>query len=81
MRSRIRNALLVAMVVLYALSVPWFREPGASAEVWLGLPDWTTTSLLCFVGVAIANALAWLLVDLRDEEVEGPRNPDEGRAR
>jgi len=64
MRQGIRRALLVLTVVLYVLSVPWYRSEGATPELWLGLPDWVAVALLCYLGAAILNALAWLLTEI-----------------
>ena len=65
-RGRLRAALLVLIGLLYAIAVPWYRETGAQPEIWLGLPDWVTVALACFVGIAVANSLAWLLTDVPD---------------
>ena len=52
--------------MLYALSIPWYRSAGAPPEMVLGLPDWVAVALGCYVGVAVLNACAWLLTDVRD---------------
>jgi hypothetical protein len=62
MARRLRAALLVAIAVLYAISIPWYRE----TELIFGLPDWVALALACYVGVAILNTVAWLLTDVRD---------------
>jgi hypothetical protein len=68
----LRRALLVAIGVLYVLSIPWYRTPGADPELWLGLPDWVTVAIGCYAAVAVLNAAAWLLSDVRDDvESEG----------
>ncbi|MDJ0785970.1 MAG: hypothetical protein QNK05_04140 [Myxococcota bacterium] len=66
-RQRLRRGLLVAIAVLYAVSIPWYREGGAAPEHWLGLPDWAAVAVVCYVGVAILNAAAWLLTDVDDD--------------
>ncbi len=66
MARRLRAALLVAIAVLYAISIPWYRETGAEPELIFGLPDWVALALACYVGVAILNTVAWLLTDVRD---------------
>ena len=63
---RIRTWLLLAIGLLYVVSIPWYRETGAEPTLWLGLPDWVATALLCYVGVAALNTLAWLLTDVSD---------------
>ena len=73
MRRRLRRALLLAIAVLYAVSIPWYRPTGAEPELWLGLPDWVAVALLCYVGVAALNSVAWLLTDVRDPEPDDPR--------
>ncbi len=70
MRRRLRRALLLAIAVLYAVSIPWYRPTGAEPELWLGLPDWVAVALLCYVGVAALNCVAWLLTDVRDPDGE-----------
>ncbi len=67
-RSRLRLALLALIVLLYVLSVPWYREAGATPGLWLGLPDWVAVSLVCYVCVATLNSAAWLLTELRDPD-------------
>ena len=60
------------MCGLYVLSIPWYRSAGAEAELWLGLPDWVAVALLCYVGAALLNSLAWLLTDVRDPPASRP---------
>jgi hypothetical protein len=72
-RRRLRRWLLAAIGVLYAASIPWYRESGAAPQVWLGLPGWVTVALGCYVAAAILNAIAWWLAEVSD----GGR--DEGR--
>lgn len=71
-RRTLRAACLGLIAVLYVMSVPWYREPGAPLRLWLGLPDWVAVALLCYVAVAIANAAAWLLSDVSDEIEANP---------
>ncbi len=66
--GKIRAGLLVLIGVLYALSIPWYREGGADPELWLGLPDWVAVAVLCYAGAAVLNAAAWLVTDVRDED-------------
>jgi len=75
MAERWRRGLLTGIGLLYAFSIPWYREPGASPELWGGLPDWVAVALGCYIGVAILNAAAWLLTDVPDVLPESP--PDE----
>lgn len=72
-RGRVRALLLGAIALLYAVSIPWYRETGARAETWLGLPDWVAVALLCYIAVAVLNAIAWLLTDVP----EAPRPEQE----
>ncbi len=44
----------------------------------LGLPDWVTLAVLCYVGVAIFNSLAWLSTEV--PEVEPEAAGDDGEA-
>ncbi len=68
LRRRLRIALLAVIVALYVISVPWYREAGATPELWLGLPDWVAVALVCYVSVAVLNSAAWLLTELRDPD-------------
>ena len=64
--GRVRVLLLVVIGLLYAVSIPWYRESGEIAGTVLGLPDWVALALGCYVLVAVLNCIAWLLTDLRD---------------
>jgi hypothetical protein len=48
------------------LSVPWYRAPDAPLRLWLGLPDWVATALLCYLAAAVLNARAWWITDIDD---------------
>jgi hypothetical protein len=63
---RLRGALLAAIGVLFGLSIPWYRTGGEVAGSWLGLPDWVSVAILCYVGIAFLNSIAWLLTDVPD---------------
>jgi hypothetical protein len=65
---------LVAIGVLYGISVPWYRAADEPLRIWLGLPDWVTVALLCYVGVAVLNGLAWACTEVTD----APEVPGEG---
>ena len=67
-----RAVLLALIVVLYALSIPWYRTGAEVPGRLLGLPDWVAVALLCYVGVAILNAFAWLRTDVPDTEDDPP---------
>ena len=56
--------MLGGTVVLYGLSIPWYRTGGSESGVWLGLPSWVTVAIGCYVLAACANALAWWLTDI-----------------
>jgi len=66
----VRRLLLIGVAVLYVLSIPWYRTGGAEPELWLGLPDWVTVAIACYVGAAVLNAAAWLLTDIPGEDPE-----------
>ena len=63
---RVRRALLAVIGVLFAVSIPWYRRGGEEVELWLGLPDWVSLAILCYVGIAALNSVAWLLTDIPD---------------
>ncbi len=64
--SGLRRLLLLAIGVLYVLSIPWYREAGSVPSLVLGLPDWVVVALGCYVLAAVLNAAAWLLADVPD---------------
>jgi hypothetical protein len=72
-RRRIRAVLLAAIGVLFVLSVPWYRASDAELQIRFGLPDWVAVALGCYVGVAILNAIAWLLTDVPDRIEDATR--------
>jgi hypothetical protein len=65
-RRAVHFVCMVLIVLLYIVSVPWYREADAPLRIWLGLPDWVAVALLCYVGVAIANAVAWVVTEVPD---------------
>ena len=87
----IRNLCLGIIALLYIGSVPWYREAGEAPGMWLGLPDWVAVSVLCYVAVAILNAIAWLSTDIPDRIIDPPAgisqhpsrpsSPSEGQSR
>jgi hypothetical protein len=66
MRRTLRLGLLLGIVVLYVVSIPWYRETGQVPEIVLGLPDWVAVALGCYALVAVFNCIAWLLTDVTD---------------
>jgi hypothetical protein len=60
------------IALLYIASIPWYRDTDAPLRLWFGLPDWVAVALLCYVGVAIVNAFAWLWTEVPDDP-EAPR--------
>lgn len=68
--TTLRRWLLLAIFVLYGISIPWYREGGTAAETWLGLPDWVAVAVVCYVAIAVLNAIAWLGTDVADDEPE-----------
>jgi len=75
-----RRLLLAGVVLLYVLSIPWYRDADAAVGVLWGLPDWVAVALGCYVGAAVLNAAAWLLTDVADAppdaSASGPRKGD-----
>jgi hypothetical protein len=61
---------MVLMLLLYVASVPWYRNAEEPLTLWLGLPDWVAVALLCYVGVAVVNAVAWSITDVPDDPEE-----------
>ena len=70
-RKQLRGVLLGLIALLYGVSIPWYRPTGAETEIVLGLPAWVSVALGAYVGVAILNALAWILTDVSDDSGGG----------
>jgi hypothetical protein len=71
----LRRVLLALVGVLYVVSIPWYRQAESEPRLWLGLPDWVTVALGCYLLAAILNAVAWLVTDVPDpppDEEAGP---------
>ena len=72
-RARVRRWLLVAIGLLYVMSIPWYRRGGEAPGLVAGVPDWVAVAIGCYVAVALLNALAWLLTDIpEDSERDAP---------
>jgi hypothetical protein len=69
--TTLRRWLLLAIVVLYGVSIPWYREGGTEAETWLGLPDWVAVAVACYLAIAVLNAIAWLGTEVLDDDEPG----------
>ena len=76
-RRLVHRLCMILIGLLYIFSIPWYRESDAPLRVWLGLPDWVAVALLCYVGVAIVNGVAWSMTDISDGTPEGS-GPDAG---
>ena len=70
-RRVLRRLALAGSAALFVLSIPWYRTAGEPPAIWLGLPDWVTVAVGCYVAVAVLNAVAWLLSDVPDADEEG----------
>jgi hypothetical protein len=57
---------MAVIALLFVISVPWYRDDDAPMRLWLGLPDWVAVALLCYVGVAFVNAIAWSVAEVPD---------------
>ena len=79
-RRSLRVACLALIAILYVMSVPWYRDTDAPLRIWWGLPDWVAVALLCYVGVAVMNAVAWSLMDVSDESEISEASGDAGDA-
>jgi hypothetical protein len=76
-RRTVHIVCMTLIALLYVLSVPWYRDDDAPLRLWLGLPDWVAVALVCYVGVAIVNAVAWAISDVSDvlDDSDDPRAP------
>jgi len=63
----VRRLLLAAVVLLYVISIPWYRRAGDAPEYVLGMPGWVAVAVGCYAAAAVLNAVAWLLTDIPDE--------------
>ena len=80
-RARLRQALLLAIVLLYAVSIPWYRSSDAEPARWLGLPDWVAVAVLCYLAIAALNFVAWRITEIDDAPPRGGAGgPPEGGA-
>ena len=75
-RSRWRAALLIAIGVLYVLSVPWYRPPDATPPLLFGLPRWVGVAVVCYFAAAVLNAIAWSITPVPDDIEEAEDTPD-----
>jgi hypothetical protein len=75
-RRRVHFACMIVIALLYLVSVPWYRDAEAPLRLWLGLPDWVAVALLCYVGVAMANAVAWIVSDVSDDADDPDQSQD-----
>jgi len=76
-RRSVHFVCMIVIALLYVASIPWYRDDAAPLRLWLGLPDWVAVALLCYVGVAIVNAVAWSVAEVPDtvEQVEDTEAP------
>lgn len=75
-RTILRAVSFALIALLYAASIPWYRDPEAPLRLWLGLPDWAAVALVSYTLAALVNACAWRLTDIRDpEDSSGPGAP------
>tara|TARA_B100000029_G_C16916558_1_gene719768 strand:+ start:151 stop:366 length:216 start_codon:yes stop_codon:yes gene_type:complete len=68
----IRRGALIGIGLLFIMAIPWFWDPNEKPEIIFGLPDWAAWSLLCFIGVAVLNAISWTFTDLDGDAGDGP---------
>ena len=66
-RATLRRLLLLAIGVLYVVSIPWYRSAGESAPSRAGVPEWVLVAVVCYVAAAVLNAAAWLLTDIPED--------------
>jgi len=71
----LRHAALCSIGLLYAVSVPWYRDTDAPLRLIFGLPDWVGVALACYIGVAILNAGAWLVTEIPEGTPPAERDP------
>jgi len=71
----LRRGLLCLVGLLYAASIPWYRDDAPPAMLF-GLPDWVAVAICCYATAALLNAAAWLLTEIpeavADDEARRP---------
>lgn len=50
--------LWATYALLVAVGIPWYW-PSDSVTLWLGVPAWAVTALVCSLGVSLLTALAF----------------------
>ncbi len=66
----------MAIAVLYAISIPWYRDADAPLRLWLGLPDWAAVALVSYTLAAALNAFAWHWSDVDDTPAPSHRESE-----
>ncbi len=66
-RVGLRSVLLALIVVLYAISIPWYRGDDQELRLLLGLPDWVAVAILCYALVAVLNSVVWMRTPIDDD--------------
>jgi hypothetical protein len=66
----VRKLLLALIGLLFAISIPWYRDSEVEPSLILGFPDWVFVSLACYLGVAVLNAAAWLLTEIPEGDCD-----------
>lgn len=61
---------LPAVVLILAISVPWYLPPSVGGRLAAGLPVWTWITIVCGLALAVVTAFASLRL-WRDEADEG----------
>jgi hypothetical protein len=66
-RLGLRPVLLALIVVLYVISIPWYRGDDQELRLLLGLPDWVAVAILCYALVAVLNSVVWMRTPIEDD--------------
>ena len=67
---------LPAVVVILAISVPWYLPPSVGGRLAAGLPVWTWITIACGLALAVLTAFASLRL-WRDGADEAGASPNE----
>lgn len=67
-RRGLRRILLGLVILLYVLSIPWYREAGSAGPTIAGMPDWVAVAVACYVAAAVLNAWAWALTEIPEDD-------------
>ena len=67
---------LPVVLVLVAISIPWYRSEGEIGRIVFGLPAWIWVAVVCSACISILTAIMATLFWDDDEEADDKENPN-----